>query len=362
MAAITPRGPYQWQAKIRRKGFPKQSKTFETKAEAERWARLIESEMDRGVFRSRAEAESTTLRECLERYLREVTPQKRGARQEEMKSRNILRHPIADLFMANVRGADVAGYRDDRLAVGKAASTIQKELALLSHLFNTARREWGMESLVNPVQLVSKPKVSNARDRRLHPGEEELLIEACSQSENVWLKPLVQLALETAMRKGELLELQWKDIDFKKRSLRCKNKDPQGKQLTRKVPLSKRAEEILKELPRSVNGWVFQTTDNAIKLAFAHARKRACEHVTEHPYKSGKKKACECPGIENLRFHDLRHEATSRFVESGLFSDLRVSEITGHRSMQMLKRYSHLRNADLADLLDEAGRQRQARK
>jgi len=360
MATIRKRGPYQWQVSIRRKGYPVQHKTFEMKADAEAWARSVENEMDRGLFISRAEAETTTLEDCLKRYLEEVTPRKKGARQEAMKARIILRHRIASLYMANVRGSDIAGYRDDRLAEGKAPSTVQKELALLSHMFNTARREWGMESVTNPVQLVSKPRINNQRDRRLRPDEEERLLAACSMqfnNSNVWLKPMIIMALETAMRKGELLDLRWKDIDFEKRQLKCKNKDPKGETLVRYVPVSSRAVEVLKELPRSVNGRVFPTTENAIKLAFPRACKRACKHVHEHG--QGKKKKCQCRGIEGLRFHDLRHEATSRLIESGLFTDVQVASITGHKTLQMLKRYSHMRPSDLASLLDEAAKKRE---
>jgi len=340
---------------IRRKGFPEQSKTFEKKSDALAWARDIESQMDRGLFVSRREAESTTINEALRRYLREVTPFKKGARQEEMKARNILRHSISKLSMANVRGTDIARYRDDRLSEGKAPSTVQKELALLSHLFNTAIKEWGMESLSNPVQKVRKPKVHNERNRRLQGDEEERLLLACSPrfpNSNPWLEPLVILALETAMRKGELLALEWGDIDFEKRQLKCKNKDPLGRQSFRSVPLSSKAVEVLRSLPRSVDGRVFATTDNAIKLAFPRACRRACAHVREHM--KGRKKTCNCRGIENLRFHDLRHEATSRLVESGLFTDVQVASITGHKSLQMLKRYSHMRPSDLANLLDAA--------
>jgi len=155
------------------------------------------------------------------------------------------------------------------------------------------------------------------------------------------------------MRKGELLDLRWKNIDFEKRQLKCKNKDPKGEILVRYVPISTRAIETMKALPRSMNGRVFQTTENAIKLAFPRACKRACEHANVHA--PGKKKNCNCKGIEGLRFHDLRHEATSRFIESGLFTDVQVASITGHK---MLKRYSHMRPSDLADLLDKAAHKR----
>jgi len=352
MASISKRGPYQWQAKIRRKGYPVQSKTFEMKFQAEAWARQIESDMDKGNFIARTEAENTTLSECLERYIREVSVLKKGGKQEAMKARNIFRHPISKLHMANVRSSDIATYRDVRLAEGKAPSTVQKELALLSHMFNVARREWGMESLNNPVQLVSKPKVNNQRDRRLVDDEEKRLLDACSaqfHNSNPWIKPLVILALETAMRKGELLGLMWNDIDFARKILRSKNKDPKGNDLRRYVPLSSRAISTLRELPRSVNGQVFQTSSNAVKLAFPRACKRACEHVFEHT--AGKKKKCHCPGIEGLRFHDLRHEATSRLFEKGL-NPMQVASITGHKTLQMLKRYTHLRAEDLVKLLN----------
>ncbi|RMH12361.1 MAG: site-specific integrase [Gammaproteobacteria bacterium] len=360
MATIIQRPNGKWQVKVRRTGFPSLSKTFNTKTDATRWARKIEAEMDRGSYLPSQEAERLSLGDCLQRYLREVTPRKKGAAQELMKARVILRHPIAELSMARIRGSDIARYRDDRLAEGKAASTVIKELALLSHLFNISRREWGMEGLVNPVQLVSKPKVNNQRDRRLLPHEEERLLAACSlpfRNANPWLRPMVILALETAMRKGELLDLRWQDIDFAKRQLRCRNKDPKGEVSYRFVPLSSRAIATLRELPRSVDGKVFQTTDNAIKLAFTRACKRACKHVHEH--EPGKRKKCSCSGIEGLRFHDLRHEATSRFVESGLFTDIQVASITGHKTLQMLKRYSHMRPSDLADLLDKAAMRRQ---
>lgn len=158
------------------------------------------------------------------------------------------------------------------------------------------------------------------------------------------------------MRKGELLDLRWIDVDFDKRQLKCKNKDPNGEALVRYVPLSFRAMETLNTLPRSISGRVFQTTDNAIKLAFSRACKRVCEHV--HEYELGKKKKCKCKGIEGLRFHDLRHEATSRFIESGFFTDVQVASITGHKTLQMLKRYAHMRPTDLADLLDKVALKR----
>ncbi|RMH77025.1 MAG: site-specific integrase [Calditrichaeota bacterium] len=324
--AIEHRGPYQWRVRIRRRGFPTMSRTFETKAEAEAWERLILSEMDRGVFVSRREAESTTLAECLDRYAREIIPGKKGQRQELGRIRILKDHPLASCYMASIRSVDIAAFRDQLLAEGKKPSTVVKYLAILSHLFNVARREWGMESLANPVELVRKPPVRNARDRRLEGDEEERLLEACRQQGNPWLEPLVILAIETAMRKGEILGLTWKDVDLADRVAylrETKNGEP------REVPLSTRACQVFKDLPRSLSGRVFETSDYATRKAFI--------------------KACKRAGIEDLRFHDLRHEATSRLAVIYQAQDL--AKITGHKDLKMVLRYYHPRGKDLAKKL-----------
>lgn len=333
MATIRKRGAYQWQAIVRRKGYPQQSKTFETRKNAESWARKIERDIEAGHWRDSGEADRTTLAECLQRYIDEISSKKKSGKQEFYKANCILKHPVSNMYMSNIRSVDIADYRKSRESDDLAPSTIQKEMALLSHLFNVARKEWGMESLKNPVQDVSNPKVSNARDRRLEGDEEQRLLEACSprfHNSNPWLLPLVQLAIETAMRQGELLDLQWKDIDIKKQILKCRNKDPKGKDLHRYVPLSRKACGIFTSLPRSMDGRTFPTSQNAIKLAFNRARERA--------------------GMADFRFHDLRHEATSRLFEKGL-DPMEVSTITGHKTLQMLKRYTHLRAQDLVKKL-----------
>jgi len=326
MATIQNRGPYQWQARVRRRGYPVQSKTFETKVDAQTWARSIENEMDRGVFVSRVEAEQTTLRECLERYAREVTAYKKGNQPELGRIRILLRQPFASYMMANIRSSDMASFRDMLLRKGRKPATVVHYLALLSHLFNTARREWGMESIANPIELVKKPTVRNSRNRRLEDGEEERLLEACGKQGNVWLEPLVILAIETAMRKSELLNMRWEHVDFKKCGVHLPN-TKNGE--SRDVPLSPRAIKVLKSLPRSISGQVLCTSDYATRKAFIKARNQA--------------------GLKDFRFHDLRHEATSRLAQMYEIQDL--SKITGHKDMKMLMRYNHPRVEDLAKML-----------
>lgn len=330
MATIRKRGPYQWEARIRRKGWPLQCKTFEKKQDAEEWARDIESEMGRGIFTSRKEAENTTLTEALDRYAREVTPHKKGAPQELGRIAKWKKHPLSNAFLATIRGADIAKYRDERLAESKSTNTVRLELAVISHLFNIARKEWGMESLSNPVQNIRMPKNSRARDRRLVGDEEERLLEACARSKSPALKDIVLLALETAMRLGELLSLEWKNIDPKKRIARLPD-TKNGE--TRDVPLSSKAIEALQKRVRAINSdRVFHewSSQSGFKCTWGRAIKRA--------------------KIDSFRFHDLRHESTSRFFELGL-NIMQVAAITGHKDLKMLKRYTHLRAEDLAQML-----------
>ncbi|MDY0261898.1 site-specific integrase [Syntrophotalea acetylenica] len=322
MASINKRGPYQWQVKIRRKGYPLQSKTFETEEDAKKWARLIESEMDRGIFVCQAEAEKTTLEEALKRYKREITPGKKGKKQEESRINILSRSPLGPRYLASIRGTDVAKYRDERL-LERSPITVNNELILLSHLYTVAKKEWGMEGLRNPVRDIRKPKQPSGRDRRLRPGEEERLLKHTPPR----LRPLIVLALETAMRLGELVNLRWENINLARRTAHL----PETKNdSARTVPLSTSAIKEFKALPRHLDGQIFTYSANAASIAFSDLVKKQ--------------------EIENLRFHDLRHEATSRLFEKGL-NPMEVASITGHKTLQMLKRYTHLRAEDLAEKL-----------
>jgi hypothetical protein len=140
MASFSRRGEY-WRAQIRRKGQPLQNATFDTKAQAEAWARDVESRMDRGAFFDNREAERTTLNEALDRYYREISSQKNHPAQELQRVRRWQQHPIAERFLATLRGADFAKYRDHRRLAGRAENTIRLELHLISHLFVIARKE-----------------------------------------------------------------------------------------------------------------------------------------------------------------------------------------------------------------------------
>jgi integrase len=332
MASYRKRGPRQWQAQVRKKGYPLQSKTFRSKPAAEAWVRSVECEMDQGLFVSRNEAETTTLGELLERYRREYTAQKRGHASESCRIDTLTRHPLALRFVGSIRGVDIARYRDERLTKISPGS-LRRELTILSQVFEVSRKEWGI-FVHNPVREVKLPRNNRPRDRRLKASrnpakdEETRLIAACRRCRNPFLLPIVKLALETAMRQGELISLRWEFIDLRRRTAYLadtKNGEP------RSVPLSSAANDVLSELPRSVTGEVFPgLTGMAIKKAFGRAVLRA--------------------NLDNLHFHDLRHEATTRLFERGL-NIMEVASITGHKDLGMLNRYTHLRAEDLAKKL-----------
>ena len=245
MASIYKRGPYQWQVLIRRKGFETQARVFNTKAEAEAWAQVTESEMVRGVFVSRKEAENTTLDEALDRYSQEVSSKKKGAYQESRRIENLKRHKLAKRYLASIQGKDIAEYRDERLKNVFQAS-VRLELALLSHLFNTAIREWGMNGILNPVTQIRLPKNAMSRDRRLFQGKVEKLLASCDEYGGD-LPCVVRLALATGMERGELASLTWGNIDLKKRTATLPETKNGEKRI---VQLSQEAVRIPRNLPR----------------------------------------------------------------------------------------------------------------
>lgn len=328
MASITKRGSY-WRVQIRRKGYPPQAHTFDTKSKAEAWARMVERDMDSGAFVIPDESDHTTLAQALERYWKDIASKKRHPSQERQRINHWLRQPLSASFLRNLRGADFAKYRDARRAAGRAENTIRLELALVSHLFEIARKEWGMETLLNPLKNIRKPSGSNERDRRLRPGEYERIKRALLDSDNQWAAPAFDLAIETSLRQGMLFKLQWEWVDLNRRVVRIpvEFRGTGNKGVPAYLPLSGKAVEVLKDMRPRQGGPILPTSQNAVACVW----KRTVLKL----------------GIDDLRWHDLRHEAASRLFEKGLHP-MEVASITGHKSLNMLRRYTHLRPEDLA--------------
>jgi len=344
MATFRQRDSGYWQAIIRRKGQPDQSKTFRLRDDAERWARSVETEMDKGAFVSGATAEKTTFADLAKDFEKDFAPHHYRGKAWKFKLA-ALRARLDSYGLVAITPPVVAKYRDDRLrdsdlrykkdltkAPRVSPATVKSEIDLLSKILDVAQKEFGIALPAgNPVLGVRKPKTSKARDRRLNAEEWSRLIEECQKSQNPWLSPALTLAVETAMRQGELLSLEWQNIDKKRRLALLLDPDKIKTEEPRAVPLSSAALAALENLPKSITGRVIATDRMTLYKAFG--------------------RACERAGIENYTWHDLRHEALSRLAERGDFSVLELAAVSGHKTLQMLKRYTHLQAENLAKKL-----------
>ncbi|QAZ67468.1 tyrosine-type recombinase/integrase [Solidesulfovibrio carbinolicus] len=333
MASIKQRGPLQWQATIRKRGYPTTCKTFDTKAEADAWAKEIETEMNKSQFVSRKEAERYTLAECLDRFKNTHVQTLKNPQTEIYRIEGLKKRALSRRIMATIQSHDIAAFCEERLEEGVSANTIRLDLAILSKLFNLAKSKWNMRSLENPVQYFEKPKLPSGRDRRFEDDEEERLFEAIG--DDFEFRACVTFALETAMRRGEIVKLKWKDVFLERQIARLadtKNGKP------RTVPLQIPAVNALNSLPRHISGKIFPSYNAGQTLS------------------KKMQKACKKAGIPNFRFHDLRHEAISRLFEETDLDVMEIKEITGHETLQMLARYAHLRTERLVKRLNGAKR------
>jgi integrase len=317
----------KWQARVLRDGYPDQTKTFATKSDAEKWARAIESEIDKGQFVNVSEAQRTALGDVIARYLAEVTPTMKGASEDTIRLKAIVRKPVARWSMANLSAVRIAAYRDERLKE-VSAGTVIRELAYLSSIINHARKEWGI-NVPNPVQMVRKPQSPQSRSRVLTDDEVSRLLIALEPTgrRSHWTKPAVQLALATAMRRGELLSLRWDHVDLQNRTAFLSD-TKNGE--SRTVPLSTAAVQVLAGLPRHISGMVIPVKFFTLDAAFKRARKRA--------------------GLDDVRFHDLRRTAITRMAEK-LPNVIELAAVSGHKSLMVLKRYYRPTASELAQKL-----------
>jgi integrase len=293
-------------------------KSFDTKLEAEKWARDLEAQVDRfGAAPDTKILESTTLGQLLERYQREISPTKRGSVQEIQRIDVLRRHDLSYRTMIGLSQQDIASFRDERLQ-SVAASTTVRELAIISHVLEVAIRDWGLPLSKNVVKLVRRPVIRNERSRRLTGDEEELLLAGCDAGQIPYLRTLLIVAIETGMRRGELLGLTWSNFSHNRRVISLAlTKNGSG----RDVPLSQRAFDVLMEWKSRAEvdqSTIFPMSPGALEQAWRRLLTRS--------------------GVKALRFHGL--------FERGL-NVIEVSSISGHKELRMLKRYTHLSADDL---------------
>lgn len=355
MATIVKTPSATWKAVIRKTGWPTTAKTFRTQRDAIDWSRRTEDEMVRGAYIQRAGADRLTVADALTRYLAEVTPSKRPSSQVSDRQRSaIVTKHLGKYSLAAVTPEVAARFRDARLAgedrkdatgnaVPRSNDTVRLDLALLGHLFTIAIKEWGIGLPANPIMNIRRPTPTPGRNRRLSAGEESRLLKAVALHSNPMLRWIVGIALETGMRSSEITGLRRIQVDVDRRIVRLletKNTTP------RTVPLSKAAVGIFREAMTHP----VRPIDTDLIFFGEPGRDGKRRPYNFNPVWLNIKRE---QGLADVRFHDLRHEAVSRFVEAG-FSDQEVSAISGHKSMQMLKRYTHLRAEDLVARMDEA--------
>lgn len=321
----------KWQARVRRDGVAI-TKTFTLRKDASAWARETETKADRALLPSNPRIlKHMTLADLVTRYRNEVTPSKKGADNEVIILDAFLRHAICQKKLAHLTVADFIEYRDERLRVVKN-NTLRRQLSPIQNMFKVAHREWGLPIPVNPVQAMGIKNEYDERERRVEDDEWVRLIEAVTAARNPLIGPMMRLGKETGLRRSEILRVAVKHVSLKRRELYV----PPGKNdKARTVVLTREAVAILSKLIKQAgeHGLLFPISTQAAKCAWRRVRTRA--------------------GLDgqNLRFHDIRHEAISRFFELGL-SMPEVASQSGHKDARMLMRYGHARRARILAKLD----------
>ena len=300
----------KWQVQIRRKNFPLLTQTFQSKQLARRWVRKQEAKLDDGYYV--VNNKHCSLKELIYRYIEEILPKKRVGINEAIILKAFMRQPFVNKPIVQITAEEFAQYRDKRLE-GVKPATLLRELCVVQHLYSIANKEWGY-NIPNPIRNIQKPTLNNKRERRLTNEEFTFLVKG--NYPQATLRNIIEVALETAMRRSEILNIKPEHIKGQTLLIPItKNGDE------RTIPLTKRVLYILEntQLP-------FPMSANAVRLAWDKLKKKG--------------------NIKDLHFHDLRHEAISRFFEKGL-SIPEVALISGHKDVRMLFRYTHLKAEDI---------------
>ncbi|WP_442577709.1 integrase [Mesorhizobium sp. ASY16-5R] len=326
----------KYQVQIRRQGYPALSKSFNKLSDAKEWARLMETKADRKELGPDRKVLATlTLASLVQRYRDEILPRNKGGQVETIMLDAFLRHPICKKTLADLSTSDFTGYRDDRMSDGEGekaitAKSVKRLLSPIQHMFSVAMEEWGVPLKENPLANFKLRVVDNKRQRRLLEGERDKLLQAGKKTQNPLVMLIVRLALETAMRRGEILALRWRDIDLERRSVTIREAKNGH---SRTIPLTSAAIIVIGEAKGRTtenkiaeNALVFPMAPNALLLSWNRLVGRA--------------------KLDDLHFHDLRHEAISRLFELGLTVP-EVASISGHRTLGQLMRYAHANHSSI---------------
>ena len=322
-------GSIVYQTQVRLKGHPLQTATFKRKTDARKWAEDTQSAIRDGRHFKTSEAKRHTLAELVDRYIAESTAEKKDGKNQE-RQLNWWKERIGDYLLADVTPALISEWREkiarETTVRGtvRAPATVNRKLAALSVAFTAAEKEWQwVES--NPVVKVKKKKEPPGRTRYLSEDEFPRLLEACKNSKCELLYPAVIFAVSTGMRKGKILNLTWEDIDWGREVAvfyDTKNGENYG------VPLTGHLLEELKRLSKV----------RRIDTSLVFPRQDGKGPIDLRDYWDVAKAEAD---IKDFRFHDLKHTAASYLTMQGV-SLGELAEILGQKTLQMVKRYSHL--------------------
>lgn len=357
MAAIEKRtaqdGAVSYRVKVRLKGKPTQSATFERLTDARKWAAATEAAIREGRHFAKTEAKRHTLADMIDRYVRDVLPGKpsrdvQGPQLEWWKAQ-IGAYTLADVTPAMIAETrDKLFQRPNREGTGALSpATINRYLAALSHAFTVCVKEWGwLED--SPMRRVTKGKESRGRVRFLSDDERARLLAACQASNNAALYPVVVLALATGMRQGEIMGLHWREpktppagawgvVDLEAGRI-VLHATKNGER--RVLPLVGHAADCVRELAK-----VRRLDSDLLFPASNRPRKGGPVKPVDlrKPWETALKRA----GVEDFHFHDLRHSCASYLAMNGA-SLAEIAETLGHKTLAMVKRYSHLSEAHTA--------------
>jgi len=353
MAAIEKRtdnkGSTTYRVKIRLKGYPSQTATFDRLSKAKEWVRSTEAAIKEGRHFKTTEAKKHTLGELVDRYIRDVLPIKsESSRRHQEQQLGWWKEQIGQYLLADMTPALIAEYRDKLTQIETyrgdktSPATVVRYLAALSHAFSVAMKEWGWVD-ENPVVKVTKPKEPRGRVRFLSDDERQRLLAACRESRSRDLYLAVILALSTGARQQEILGLDWKDVDLE-RKVAVLHETKNGER--RVLPLGGLGLDLLKK--RADESRQGGESRHLVGLVFP-GRKNKNEPVDlRTPFETALKRA----GIEDFRWHDLRHSAASYLAMSGA-SLAEIAEVLGHKTLVMVKRYAHLSEAHTASVVEK---------
>lgn len=339
-------GTISYHAEVRLRGHPPQRDNFRTKSLAKKWIQDTESAIRDGRHFKSAESKKHTLGELIDRFIFQWLSKHPNRQGKQTALLTWWKDRLGHLLLADITPSAIADARDVLLSELtrrkrlRSSSTVNRYLAALSKALTIAVQEWGwLES--SPMQKVSKPREALGRDRFLSFAEKERLLAACKEAPNPFLYPLVSLSILTAMRFGELIHLKWEDIDFILRSITLKTTKNGDRRV---IPLTDTALDIFKVCPT----W----KENASGNVFRSVRQNNQSGVIS--VRTAFENALRAAGIENFRWHDLRHTAASYLAMNGATQG-ELMAILGHRSPQMTRRYAHFSQDHIRKLLETTG-------